>query len=180
METRLYIAEGETEEHFIKEMIRLKCFVPGKFRKFNLMQKQLKNTDNIMMKKYSRVICIIDTDCISDDEVEKLKANLKMLSGICSRLDVLVQNKNFEDELKRLLGKKNLLKAFPEKFDGLGELKHFLAEKIDYEKYIDKKKVSSYCSGSNEFKEELGRCLGKNKKIKIIAGENIRPKKSEV
>ena len=62
MGTCLYVAEGEIEKRFLTEVKQLEYFVPGKFMKYNLMHNKIKYSDNIMAKKYSRIICVIDTD----------------------------------------------------------------------------------------------------------------------
>ncbi|MBE6097718.1 MAG: hypothetical protein E7198_07970 [Schwartzia succinivorans] len=62
MGTCLYVAEGEIEKRFLAEIKQLEYFVPGKFMKYNLMHNKIKYSDSIMAKKYSRIICVIDTD----------------------------------------------------------------------------------------------------------------------
>ena len=142
MDICLYVAEGEIEKRFLNELKQLEYFVPGKFSKFNLMQKRIKVTDNIMSKHYSRIICIIDTDCEELPQLENLKYNLQELITVCGRLEVMVQNKNFEDELIRLMDTDNLLIAFNQKFAGIKELKKFLSQKVIYKNYIDYPKAT--------------------------------------
>ena len=50
MDKCLYVAEGEIEQRFLAELKQLGYFVPGKFMKYNLMQKKVKHSDNIMAK----------------------------------------------------------------------------------------------------------------------------------
>ena len=128
MDKCLYVAEGEIEQRFLAELKQLGYFVPGKFMKYNLMQKKVKHSDNIMAKKYTRLICIIDTDCVEATNLETFVHNLKMLKEICRNIEVMVQKENFEGELSWLLGNKSLLKAFTTKFEGVKELKQFLAQ----------------------------------------------------
>ena len=56
----LYIVEGEIEERFFRQMIRLYYIRPGRIKIFNIMQNELSNSDNIMMKKYDLIFCVID------------------------------------------------------------------------------------------------------------------------
>ena len=153
MDTCLYVAEGEIEKRFLTELKQLECIIPGKFCKFNLMQKRVKNSDNIMAKHYSRIICIIDTDCAETVQLDNLKYNLNALTSICEKLDVMVQNKNFEDELKRLMNTNNLLTAFNQKFEGIKDLKKFLSQKINYNNYLGVDRLFLYCQKYQGFEQ---------------------------
>ena len=173
MDICLYVAEGEIEKRFLNELKQLEYFVPGKFSKFNLMQKRIKVTDNIMSKHYSRIICIIDTDCEELPQLENLKYNLQELITVCGRLEVMVQNKNFEDELIRLMDTDNLLIAFNQKFAGIKELKKFLSQKVIYKNYIDLNRLPEYCKNYHTFKQLWIHTFSKNVRISFITGKNI-------
>ena len=54
----LYIVEGEIEERFIKQLKELDWIIPGRISRFNLMQKKLKKTDNILSKRMDYIYCI--------------------------------------------------------------------------------------------------------------------------
>ncbi len=173
MDICLYVAEGEIEKRFLNELKQLEYFVPGKFCKFNLMQKRIKVTDNIMSKHYSRIICIIDTDCEDLPQLENLKHNLKELSTVCERLEVMVQNKNFEDELGRLMDTDNLLTAFNHKFAGIKELKRFLSQKVVYKNYISFNRIPEYCKDYQPFQELWIGTFSKSVRISFKTGKDI-------
>lgn len=173
MDTCLYVAEGEIEKRFLTELKQIGYIVPGKFCKFNLMQKRVKNSDNIMAKHYSRIICIIDTDCAESVQLDNLKYNIDALTSICEKLEVMVQNKNFEDELKRLMNRSNLLTAFNQKFEGIKDLKKFLSQKISYAKCLDKNRVSLYCQKYQEFEQLWTDRCSKEPSLIFITGKEI-------
>ena len=177
MGTCLYVAEGEIEKRFLTEIKQLEYFVPGKFMKCNLMQNKIKYSDSIMAKKYARIICIIDTDCLKQSQLETLRYNLKMLSEVCRNIEIMVQNKNFEDELCRLLEKKSLLKVFSKAFDGVKDLKHFLAQNVIYERYLSSKELENYCAKYHEFKELWAKQHKCNVNVKFVTGRDIMKEK---
>lgn len=172
MDICLYVAEGEIEKRFLTELKQLGYIVPGRFCKFNLMQNRVKDSDSIMSRRYSRIICIIDTDCAENIQLDNLKFNLNKFSSICGRIEVLVQNKNFEDELSRLLSCKNMLTAFNKKFDGVKELKKYLAQKVVYEKVIDPSQLLLYGGNNRDFKD-LWKFRFNDARITFITGYDI-------
>ena len=78
----LYVMEGEIEDRFILQMQRMKKLSLGRRIKFNLMQREIKHSDNIMTAKYDKVACILDTDESGPHELAKLQHNIKMLKQI--------------------------------------------------------------------------------------------------
>ena len=68
----LYVMEGEIEDRFILQMQRMKKLSLGRRIKFNLMQREIKHSDNIMTAKYDKVACILDTDESGPHELTKL------------------------------------------------------------------------------------------------------------
>lgn len=78
----LYVMEGEIEDRFILQMQRMKKLSLGRRIKFNLMQREIKHSDNIMTAKYDKVACILDTDESGPHELNKLQHNVKMLKQI--------------------------------------------------------------------------------------------------
>lgn len=105
----LYVMEGEIEDRFILQMQRMKKLSLGKRIKFNLMQREIKQSDNIMTAQYDKVACILDTDESGPHELAKLQHNVKMLKQIAkSGILIMAQRYNFEDELKRMSGNNRL------------------------------------------------------------------------
>ena len=164
----LYIAEGEIEEKFIKYLINYNFIQIGQFKKFNLMQEKLKNTSNILTKKCDKIFAIVDTDCLEEENINKLIFNLKQLKLICPmRLYLLIQNKNFEDELKYILNCNNLCEYFGLKHKTIKDLKVFLTQSVNYRSHISKDNIVKYCCRFESFKDKLKEC-GKSISEKMI------------
>ena len=51
----LYIVEGKIEKKFIEELKTHNLIKLGKCAEFNLMQKKIKKTNNIMSKTYNEI-----------------------------------------------------------------------------------------------------------------------------
>ena len=96
-----------------------------------------------------------------------------MLSEVCRNIEVMVQNKNFEDELCRLLGKKSLLKVFSKTFDGVKDLKHFLAQNVIYKEYLSTEKLEAYCGKYHEFRDLWIKQHKRSAYIKFVTGKDI-------
>ena len=79
----------------------------------------------------------------------------------------MIQNKNFEDELKYVLQCNNLGQYFGLKNKTVTDVKRFLADKVNYEKCVTKATLPRYCSRSRNFQQEL-------------LANNVKLKKSEV
>lgn len=161
--------EGEIEDRFILQMQRMKKLSLGKRIKFNLMQREIKQSDNIMTAQYDKVACILDTDESGPHELAKLQHNVKMLKQIAkSGILIMAQKYNFEDELKRMFGSNKLNELLNLKKSGLKDVKKFLAQDVDYSalRNVD---FLKYISRTNDFYEELKTCgISFSKNVKFI------------
>ena len=159
----LYIAEGEIEERFF-DFLKVSDFIcSGRFRKFNLMQERLSGASDILKKIMDKVYCVLDTDCIEKTNLDTLIQNVKLLKRICPRnIFLLIQNKNFEDELSYVLECKNLCERFKLKHSTQSDLKRHLAQSVSYVGIISRENLVRYCRRPEEFKAEL-----KNQKQKL-------------
>ena len=141
----------------------------GKRIKFNLMQREIKQSDNIMTAQYDKVVCILDTDESGPHELAKLQHNIKMLKQIAkSGILIMAQRYNFEDELKRMSGNNRLNEILNLKKSGLKDVKKFLAQDVDYSalRNVD---FLKYISRTNDFYEELKTCgISFSKNVKFI------------
>lgn len=152
----LYIAEGEIEGRFINFLKQADLIQTGRFKKFNLMQNQLKDSSNILTQKFDDIYCILDTDLAAPDNIDNLVFNLKKLAGLHPKsVFCLVQNKNFEDELKFLLDCGDLGKFFKLPHNTTKDLKTYLAQSVNYEKFISKENLIRYCSRFENFAEKV-------------------------
>ena len=160
----LYIGEGEIEERFFDFLNQNDFIQPGRFRKFNSMQKILSGASELLKSKMDKVYCVLDTDCIEAINFDTLIQNIKLLKRICPRnIFLLIQNKNFEDELSYVLECKNLCERFKLKHGTQSDLKRHLASKsIKYDRIISRENLVRYCRRPEEFKDEL-----KNQKQKL-------------
>lgn len=165
----LYVMEGEIEDRFILQMQRMKKLSLGRRIKFNLMQREIKHSDNIMTAKYDKVACILDTDESGPHELNKLQHNVKMLKQIAkSGILIMAQRYNFEDEFKRMSGNNRLNEKLNLKKSGLKDVKKFLAQDVDYSalRNVD---FLKYISRTNDFYEELKTCgISFSKNVKFI------------
>ena len=97
----IYLTEGECEEKLIaalkEEPARL---LPGKVKKFNVIQEELKTSQLVTFTPGSMVVLVFDTDV---DMTEHLKRNIELLEKRCSGVKVVTVAEvlNFEDELER-------------------------------------------------------------------------------
>lgn len=152
----LYIGEGEIEERFFDFLNQNDFIQPGRFRKFNLMQKILSGASELLKNKMDKVYCVLDTDCIEATNFDTLIQNIKLLKRICPRnIFLLIQNKNFEDELLYVLDCKNLCDKFNLKHSTQKDLKKHLAQSVSYGRIISKKNLVRYCRRPEDFKAEL-------------------------
>ena len=165
----LYVMEGEIEDRFILQMQRTGKLSLGKRIKFNLMQREIKQSDNIMTAQYDKVACILDTDESGPHELAKLQHNIKMLKQIAkSGILIMAQRYNFEDELKRMSGNNRLNEILNLKKSGLKDVKKFLAQDVDYSA-LRNADFSKYISRTNDFYEELKTCgISFSKNVKFI------------
>ena len=154
----LYIAEGETEERFVKYLTSNDIIMAGRFAKFNLMQDKMKNTNNILTRTFEKVCGIIDTDCMEIENLDKLIHNVDKLKYICPKIYILVQNKNFEGELRYILNHKNLNEYFGLKNKTSRDLKVFLAQSVNYKNHISSDNIKIYCCRFESFIDKLKEC----------------------
>lgn len=133
------------------------------------MQREIKQSDNIMMAQYDKVVCILDTDESGPHELAKLQHNIKMLKQIAkSGILIMAQRYNFEDELKRMSGNNRLNEILNLKKSGLKDVKNFLAQDVDYS-VLRNADLSKYISRTNDFYEELKTCgISFSKNVKFI------------
>lgn len=106
MMNRFYLVEGETEQAFFECLKESRFIAPGKIRKYNLMRKAVTPGEYFLSFRNPELICVIDTDVITDSTPDCLAQNLKTLlrvAGSPKKVKLLVQNQNFEDELCRIL-----------------------------------------------------------------------------
>ena len=106
MVKRFYIVEGEIEEAFFVYLRQNDFILPGKIKKFNLMQKDISPGEDFRSSRNSEFICIIDTDVMTNNTPNHLIKNLKILLKVVDspkKVKLLAQNQNFEDELCRVL-----------------------------------------------------------------------------
>ncbi len=106
MNNRFYIVEGETEKAFFDYLKEDQFIDSGKIRKYNLMQKVIPCGENFLSLRNAEYICVIDTDVITDTTPDHLTKNLKTLvrtTNSSKKVKLLMQNRNFEDELCRIL-----------------------------------------------------------------------------
>ena len=169
----LYIAEGEIEERFFDFLNQNDFIQHGRFRKFNLMQEKLLGSNDLLKKIMDKVYCVLDTDCIETTNFNTLLHNVKMLRSICPRnIFLLIQNKNFEDELSYVLECKNLCERFKLKHSTQSDLKRHLAQSVSYSRIISKNNLIRYCRRSEEFKDELKNRHHKSFERKIVLFES--------
>jgi hypothetical protein len=157
MKKVLYIVEGETERRFFRFLQQKEFIQPGKIAVFNLMQEPLKPTNNILTSKIDRAYCVLDTDCVEKDNLVKLMENRKQLQQICSKnkIYLLIQNRNFEDELRCVFSCKKIGKFLKLKNTRLEDVKRYLAQQIDYKGYISCENIKRYGTRSSPFKQRL-------------------------
>lgn len=148
---RYYIVEGETEKAFLT-FLKEDCLIPaGKIRIFNLMQKNLSPAQDFLSIRSAELICIIDTDIAREDNLKRLTDNIrKMKKSIpLKHIKLLAQNKNFEDELCRLLSCKtaDLPQKIKCKGNGADQLKRKLINMNvqGYERLLKDAPMHTYC-----------------------------------
>ncbi len=97
----IYLTEGECEEKLIKALKeKPSLIVPGKVKKFNVIQDELPVSLLIQFDPGSMVALVFDTD---KEETEHLRKNLELLRSLSFKVEVLtiLQVLNFEDEIER-------------------------------------------------------------------------------
>ena len=97
----IYLAEGECEEKLIKALKESPALlIPGKVKRFNAIQNELKTSQLVTFAPGSLVVLVFDTD---KPITEHLKNNIPMLKKRCSGVSVvtIAQVLHFEDEIVR-------------------------------------------------------------------------------
>ena len=137
------------------------------------MQEKLSGASDILKKIMDKVYCVLDTDCIEKVNFETLVYNIGLLKRICPRnIFLLIQNKNFEDELSYMLECKNLYEKFKMKHSTQSDLKRHLAQSVSYSRIISKNNLVRYCRRPEEFKDELKNQRQKLDDKKIVLFES--------
>lgn len=96
-----YFVEGEDEEKLIQVLkTDLRCIVPGKVQKFNVVDKKLNKARLMSLKMGTSVVLVFDTDTgnadILRENIQFLRKEQNIKEVIC-----ITQVKNLEDELIR-------------------------------------------------------------------------------
>lgn len=157
---RYYIVEGETEKAFLEFLKETHYITPGKIRIFNLMQQTLSDGQDFLSVRNPELIGIIDTDVIHTGVHEHLLSNIKRMQR-SGRIKILMQNKNFEDELSRLLQcKRSLLYERVKCRDSTKLLKRKLSNMTpeDYTRLLSStvsRSLPLYCSQPNADIQDL-------------------------
>ena len=96
-----YFVEGEDEEKLIQVLkTDLRCIIPGKVQKFNVVDKKLNKARLMSLKMGTSVVLVFDTDT---GNIDILRENIQFLRKEQNIKDVIciTQVKNLEDELIR-------------------------------------------------------------------------------
>ena len=97
----IYLTEGECEEKLIRALKEKPALlIPGKVKRFNVIQDELKTNHLVTFSPGSLVILVFDTD---NEVTEHLKKNIAALRSRCAGVKVMTiaQVLNFEDEIVR-------------------------------------------------------------------------------
>ena len=97
----IYLVEGECEEKLINALKeKPSLLIPGKIKKFNVIQDELKTSHLVTYPPGCMVVLVFDTD---NELTSHLKKNIESLKKRCSGVKVLTipQVLNFEDEIVR-------------------------------------------------------------------------------
>jgi hypothetical protein len=165
------VVEGEIEEAFLRQSIELNLVQLGVVKKFNLMQQSMKPSNNILTKRWDRIVCIIDTDCSDKSNCEKLFNNIGLLKQN-GTVFILPQHKNFEDELQYMLGKP-LEQVFQLKHRTKADIKRHLSQSVKYEKILTKEHILRYGTRSGDFVNRLEGYGYKIGKRRLIDGKGL-------
>ena len=101
MKKCIYLTEGECEEKLIRALKeRPSLVLPGKVKKFNVIQNELPVSLLMQFDPGSIVVLIFDTD---KDETSHLRKNIALLKSLSFKVEILtiLQVLNFEDEIAR-------------------------------------------------------------------------------
>lgn len=101
MKKCIYLTEGECEEKLIRALKeRPSLVLPGKVKKFNVIQNELPASLLMQFDLGSIVVLVFDTD---KDETSHLRKNIALLKSLSFKVEILtiLQVLNFEDEIER-------------------------------------------------------------------------------
>jgi len=96
-----YLAEGECEEKLLKALKQNPPLItPGRVKKFNLIQNELRPSHLMTFPAEARVVLVYDTD---KEITDHLRRNLDLLNSQYASVEVITvpQVLNFEDEIER-------------------------------------------------------------------------------
>ena len=153
----LYIVEGTIEKLFLNQAKEKGLIQGGEVKTFNLMQELLKKQSSIFHKRYGFCYCVIDTDCAEKSNLDKLAANLQLITKMFAscRIELWIQHRNFEEELAYILGCKNiaaLCKMLRIDNETTKGLKDIIAKQSNgYGQYLNDSNVGKYCLRYQEF-----------------------------
>ena len=101
MKKCIYLTEGECEEKLIRALKeRPSLVLPGKVKKFNVIQNELPASLLMQFDPGSIVVLVFDTD---KDETSHLRKNIALLKSLSFKVEILtiLQVLDFEDEIER-------------------------------------------------------------------------------
>ena len=97
----VYLAEGECEEKLLNALKQKPAQIsPGRVKKFNVVQNELKASHLMSFPSGSNVVLVFDTDV---EETECLKKNIELLKSQFGKVEIttIPQYLNFEQEMER-------------------------------------------------------------------------------
>ena len=96
-----YLAEGECEEKLLKALkLNPPLIAPGRLKKFNLIQNELKPSHLMTFPAEARIVLVYDTD---KEITDHLRRNIELLKSQYASVEVITipQVLNYEDEIER-------------------------------------------------------------------------------
>ncbi len=111
MRQRIYLCEGETEQHLIKALKDRKLIEPGQAQVFNAVQRNAEP----MLRKWKQkleIVLVVDADTGPYEANSRLAKNLKMLEDRGCEPRLILQCGNLEEELTHCCRSRGLYDAF--------------------------------------------------------------------
>lgn len=161
MLNNIYLVEGEIEEKIIK-LLKEKYILSGKIHIIH--QKLITNTLLRILKKYSNIIMIFDTD--TSETYKTIKENIKMLKKYKFQVVLIPQVENIEDEIVYATDIKDIQKLLKSK--SKGDFKSdFLNEKNCLKKLEEHQfSIERFWSRSPENSSKFSEFKNEGRKIK--------------
>jgi len=161
---RLYIVEGETEENFIIQLKSRQIIKQGKCKVFNIQEQLFTPRNSIVTTLWDEIVIIIDTDVDDKQHFDYFKKNLSIIKmyNLGCRIVVLIQNKNFEDELRYIHDIKSLKQLYKQKSEK--SVKSHLT--VEEHRNVDKLKLKRYCCRWESYQSRHEEIFITNAKIK--------------